>query len=67
VLGGTSLVLMGSGIGAVRVPDIVQSAKDALQIAASANLQLALTEVPLADIEDAWNAGADGSRTVFTI
>jgi NADPH:quinone reductase-like Zn-dependent oxidoreductase len=67
VLGGTSLVLMGSGIGAVRVPDIVQSAKDALQIAASANLQLDLTEVPLADIEDAWTAGADRSRTVFTI
>jgi NADPH:quinone reductase-like Zn-dependent oxidoreductase len=67
VLGGTSLVLMGSGIGAVRVPDIVQSAKDALQIAASANLQMDLTEVPLADVEDAWNAGIDRSRTVFTV
>lgn len=58
---------MGSGIGAVRVPDIVQSAKDALQIAASANLQLDLTEVPLADIEDAWNTGTDRRRTVFTV
>ncbi|MEO8906711.1 MAG: zinc-binding dehydrogenase [Microbacteriaceae bacterium] len=67
VLGSTSLVPMGSGIGAVRIPDIVQSATDAVQIAASANLQIDLTERPLAHIEHTWATNSDRSRIVFTV
>lgn len=67
VLGSTPLLLMGAGIGAVRVPDIVQAAADALQIAGSANLQIALTEIPLAQVEEAWVADHARSRVVFTI
>jgi len=66
VLGSTSLVLMGSGIGAVRVPDIVRSATEALQIAGSANLRIDLTELPLAQVEEAWVTDYDRSRVVFT-
>ena len=67
VLGSASLVVMGSGIGAVRVPDIVKASAEALQIAASANLQIDLNEVPLAHVEQNWAAGASRDRTVFTI
>lgn len=67
VLGSTPLVLMGSGIGAVRVPDIVQSATHALEIAASAKLQIDLTELPLANIEQTWTTDTDRNRIVVTI
>jgi len=67
VLGSTPLVVMGSGIGAVRVPDIVQSAIEALQIIGSANLQIDLTELPLDKVEKAWTADYGRSRVVFTI
>jgi NADPH:quinone reductase-like Zn-dependent oxidoreductase len=67
VLGSTSLVLMGSGIGAVRVPDIVSSATEALQMIGSANLQIDLTELPLDTVEKAWTTHYGRSRVVFTI
>ena len=67
VLGATPIVLMGSGIGAVQVPDIMRSATEALRIAASANLNIDLTEVPLAHVEKAWTTDYGRSRIVFTI
>lgn len=66
VLGSVPLVLMGSGIGAVRVSDIVQSATHALEIAASANLHIDVTEMPLANIEHAWNTDTNRNRIVIT-
>jgi len=67
VLGSTSLVVMGSGIGAVRVPDIVQSATEALQIIGAANLQIDLTELPLDKVEKVWTTDYGRSRVVFTL
>jgi len=67
VLGSTSLVVMGSGIGAVRVPDIVQSATEALQIIGAANLQIDLTELPLDEVEKVWTTDYGRSRVVFTL
>ena len=58
---------MGSGIGAVRVPDIVQSATEALQIIGSANLQIDLTELPRDKVEKVWTTDYGRSRVVFTI
>jgi len=66
VLGSTSLVLMGAGIGAVRVPEIVQASAEALQIAGSAKLQIEVTEVPLAEVEQAWVTDYGRNRVVFT-
>lgn len=66
VLGATPLVLMGSGIGAVRIPDILHSVTQALDIAGSANLQIDLTELPLANIEQTWTTNADRHRIVYT-
>jgi len=66
-LGSTSLVLMGGGIGAVQVPDIVRSATEALQMIGSANLQIDVTELPLDQVETAWTTDYGRSRVVFTI
>lgn len=57
---------MGSGIGAVRVPEILQSVTQTLEIAGSANLQIDLTELPLANIEQTWTANTDRNRIVYT-
>lgn len=67
VLASSSLVLMGSGIGAVRVPDILQAATDALELAGSANLRIDTMELPLAQVEKAWVTDYDRSRVVFTV
>ncbi len=67
VLGSTSLVLLGYGIGSARLPEIVSSAREALQLAGSANLRIDLTAVPLAQVAEAWATDHDRSRVVFTI
>jgi len=45
----------------------VRSAREALQIAGSANLRIDLTALPLARVEEAWATAHDRSRVVFTI
>lgn len=67
VLGSTPFVLMGYGIGSVGVTDIVRSAKEALQIAGSVGLQIDVTALPLAQVEEAWTTKHDRSRVVFTL
>jgi len=67
VLAATPLTLMGSGIGAVRVPDILQAAKDALQIAGTMQLQIDINELPLNKVAESWAATDDRRRVVFTI
>ena len=67
VLASTSIVVMGSGIGAVRMPDIIRSATHALEIVSAAHLQVDVQEVPLADIEQAWTADHGRDRVVFTV
>ncbi len=66
-LASSSLVLMGSGIGAVRVPEILQAATDALELAGSANLRIETTELPLAQVGKAWVTDYQRSRVVFTM
>lgn len=65
VLGSTPLTLMGSGIGAVRPPDIVLAATEALQIAGRIGLQIDVDERPLAEVAEAWPAGGGRKRLVF--
>lgn len=67
VLGSTSIVLMGSGIGAVRLPQIIEAAAQALQIAGAAGLRIDLHEVPLREVEEAWTADHGRSRVVFSL
>ena len=67
VLGSTSIVVMGSGIGAVRVPQIIEAAGQALQIARAADLRIDVHEVPLPEVEAAWTADHGRRRVVFTL
>lgn len=67
VLASTPLTLMGSGIGAVRMPEIVQAAKEALQIAGTFQLQIDTNELPLNKVAEAWATNDDRRRVVFTI
>lgn len=66
-LASSPLVLMGNGIGSVRMPGLIRAAADAVQIIASAGLQIDFTEVPLPLVEEAWNRDYGRSRIVFTI
>ena len=66
VLGSTSIVVMGSGIGAVRVPEIMQSVKHALQIASETKLHIDVHEISLSDVQHAWTTDYGRSRVVFT-
>lgn len=67
VLASTPVVLMGSGIGAVPVPALLQSARDALQIAGTMPLQIEIDERPLEDVAEAWAVTDDRRRVVFTL
>ncbi len=67
VLGSTSLMLMGSGIGALRPPDIAAAAQEALQIAGSAGLRIDVDERPLSAVAENWTADDRRRRVVFTI
>jgi len=67
VLASIPLTLMGSGIGAVRVSDILQAAKDALQIAGTMQLQIDINERPLNKVAEAWATNHDRRRVVFTV
>jgi len=58
--------IMGSGIGSVTTPTLVQIVGEVLRLASTAGLRVDTRSFPLADVEAAWTA--DGaSRTVFTI
>lgn len=67
VLASIPLTLMGSGIGAVRVSDILQAAKDALQIAGTMQLHIDINELPLSKIAETWATNHDRRRVVFTV
>lgn len=67
VLASTPVALMGSGIGAVSVPDILRAARDALQIAADLALQIDVDERPLHEVAEAWAVRDDRRRIVLTV
>lgn len=67
VLASIPLALMGSGIGAVRVPDIRRATTDALQFASTMQLQIDIDEVPLSAVSETWTTTNQRSRVVFTI
>ncbi len=67
VLASTALTLMGSGIGAVRVPDILQATQDALEIAGTMQLQIDINEQPLSKVAEVWADDQDRRRVVFRL
>lgn len=66
VLATTPIHLMGSGIGALQVPELLQAAADVLQIASTTELHIDVDERPLSQVAESWAATQDRRRVVFT-
>lgn len=62
----SSLVMMGSGIGSVPLPRMLDAVRSMLTIAPSAGFEIATEAIPLANVKDAWNRGDAESRIVLT-
>ena len=60
------LELMGSGLGSVPVPRLMNAIGELFQAAADGGLEFSATAVPLSGVEAAWSGDADG-RIVFTL
>jgi NADPH:quinone reductase-like Zn-dependent oxidoreductase len=65
VLRGAPLALMGSGIGSVPFPDLINAAGEALRAARPARLHIDTTPVALTHVNQTWNTNTGKSRVVF--
>lgn len=62
----SAITLMGSGIRSVPLPKLLDAIRNVLESAVPAKLQIATKAVPLAAIEESWNAPVK-ERIVFVI
>lgn len=67
VLRSAPLQLMGSGIGSLAMPQLLQATGEMLNAAASGGFTIATTPVPLYDVAHAWGQDNSQKRTVFTL
>ncbi|HVN92042.1 MAG TPA: hypothetical protein VMT38_00025 [Terracidiphilus sp.] len=67
VLRAIDLTMVGSGFGAARIELILAAIPNLFASAPSGALKIAVEQVPLADVEGAWNRIEKGRRIVFTI
>ena len=61
----SALQLMGSGIGSIPFPRLLQAIHGVLQAAPSAGFKIATQRVPLADVTKAWSSGDTAPRIVL--
>jgi NADPH:quinone reductase-like Zn-dependent oxidoreductase len=61
----SALQLMGSGIGSVPFPGLLNAIQGVLQAAPTAGFEIATAAVPLADVTKAWADGGSDSRIVL--
>ena len=61
----SALQLMGSGIGSIPFPRLLQAIHGVLQAAPSAGFKIATQRVPLAEVTKAWTSGDTDSRIVL--
>jgi NADPH:quinone reductase-like Zn-dependent oxidoreductase len=61
----SALQLMGSGIGSVPFPRLLNAIHGVLEAAPSAGFKIATRRVPLAEVTSAWAAGDTDSRIVL--
>lgn len=59
--------LMGSGIGSLSLPQLLQATAEMFAVALPAQLRIATTPAPLSDVETAWLQDDSQKRTVFVI
>ena len=62
----SAIQLMGSGVKSVPFPKLLDAIRNVFEATAPANLQIATKEVPLSEIEKAWDLPGK-PRIVFTI
>lgn len=67
VLRSSPIQLMGSGIGSLSLPELVQATGQMLQAAARGNFSIAHRTAALADVATAWSQDDSKQRTVFLI
>ncbi len=67
VLRATAINLMGSGIGSVPMPRLLQVVRQVLQAVIPAGLEVKTQAVPLAQLAEHWGAADSQVRTVFTM
>lgn len=67
VLRSAPLQLMGSGIGSLAMPQLLQATGEMLNAAASGGFTIATTPVPLDNVAHAWGQDNSQKRTVFTL
>jgi NADPH:quinone reductase-like Zn-dependent oxidoreductase len=67
VLRSSAIELMGSGIGSVRLERLIACIGDLLLAAPAAGFKIAVTPVPLSEVEQAWPKDDGQRRTVFLI
>jgi NADPH:quinone reductase-like Zn-dependent oxidoreductase len=60
----SAIMLMGSGIKSVPLPDLLAAVGHVFAAAAPANLQIATRAVPLSDVQRAWNDSVTKERIV---
>jgi len=63
----SAIVLMGSGVGSLPIDRLVHAIDGVLRTTAPAGLKIAVTPVPLSDVEQAWPRDDSAKRTVFTL
>ncbi|HED3066384.1 TPA: zinc-binding alcohol dehydrogenase family protein [Kluyvera ascorbata] len=67
VLRSAPLQLMGSGIGSLSMPQLLQATGEMLHAAVAGGFTIATTPVPLRDVASAWSQDNSQKRTVFTL
>ncbi len=67
VLRSAPLVLMGSGIGSLSMPQLLAATGEMLQAAVPGKFTIATTPRPLQEIAAAWPQDDSQKRTVFTL
>ena len=61
----SGLEILGSGPGTIPMAEIVGAIPQFMAIAATGGLPIDIDEVPLAEVEPAWQHGGSGRRTVL--
>ena len=61
------LTLLGSGFGSASVDRVIAAIPTLFSMAAAGTLKVSVEEIPLANVETAWDRIEKGRRIVFTI
>jgi NADPH:quinone reductase-like Zn-dependent oxidoreductase len=67
ILRSSGLEIMGSGLGSLSAPAIIQSLTTMYEAAATTRFAIATNSVPLSEVQTAWTEDTGDDRLVFTI